>query len=140
MATATEESREECLVQLGKGKPVRDLSERCKELLGATARTGLLARRDSAINKTWNPNEGHDARKYTETTFGHPYDKPNDDKSVGEIFLEGKTPEQQEKIRSSIARTASRGAKVRTEDLVTESDILREKKKELERRSSREKH
>jgi hypothetical protein len=133
-------SRDECLLQLGKGLSVAELSERCKELLGANSKIGVLARRNSSIAKTWNPNDGHNSRSYSEVTFGSPTDAPSQGKSIGEMFLEGKSPEHAEKIRSTIARTASRGAKVRTEELVTEDDVRKEAQKEqLQRRNSREK-
>ena len=140
-------SRDECIAFLRQGKFVTDLSDKCKELLGANSKTGILARRNSAVGRTWNPNDGHNSRSYTETTFGGSYDIPGNAKyageaqSVGEIFLQGKTPEQAEKIKRSIARTASRGAKIRSEELVTEEDVLSEAKKdELQRRASREKN
>ena len=138
-------SRDECIAFLRQGKLINDLSEKCKELLGANSKTGILARRNSAVGRTWNPNDGHNSRSYSETTFGASHDIPNDAKyageaqSVGEIFLQGRTPEHAEKIKRTIARTASRGAKIRTEELVTEEDVMKEAKKtELQRRASRE--
>jgi len=139
-------NRDECIAFLGQGKSISELSERCKELLGANSKIGVLARRNSAVGRTWSPTDGHNQRTYTESTFGSSHDVPNDTKyageakSVGEMFLEGKSPEHAEKIKRTIARTASRGAKIRSEELVTEEDVQKEaKKSELQRRASREK-
>ena len=136
--------REECIAYLGKGHSITELSEKCKEILGANSKVGILARRTSAVGRIWAPSEGHNSRSYSETTFGAPtdiVDQPEHSKSMGEIFLENRTPEQAEKIKKSIARTASRGAKVRTDDVLTSEDILRQKKEfELERRACRERH
>jgi hypothetical protein len=138
----SQQSRDECIAFLGQGHSISELSEKCKELLGANSRVGLLARRNSAVGRTWNPGDGHNSRSYSESTFGSAHDVPGGErKSVGEIFLEGKTPEQTEKIKRSIARTASRGAKIRTEELVTPAEVQKEGKiQELQRRASREKH
>jgi hypothetical protein len=133
-------SRDECIAFLGKGKSVQELSERCKELLGANSKVGLLARRNSAVGRTWSPSDGHNSRSYAETTFGPAQDIPSDSKSVGEIFMEGKSPEAAEKIKKSIARTASRGAKIRTDDVVTHAEIQKEAKVELQKRNSRQNH
>lgn len=133
-------TREDCISLLSKGHALEELPDSCKELLGANSKVGLLARRNSAVGRVWNPAEGHNSRSYTESTFGAPTDNPKDDKSMGEIFLENRTPEEAEKIKKSIARTMSRGAKVRTDDVVTSSEVAKEAAEDqLKRRSSREK-
>jgi len=132
-------TREECIAFLSKGSSLQDLSDACREILGANSKIGILARRNSAVGRVWSPSEGHNARSYVETTFGSPTDIPKDSKSMGEIFLENKTPEQAEKIKKTIARTASRGAKVRTDDVITPEHIEKQAREiQLERRSSRE--
>lgn len=137
--TDSQATRDECIVLLSSGTHFEDLNERCKELLGAVSKTGILARRNSSVGRTWGPSEGHSARtSHSDPMFGEGYDHPTDNKSVGEIFIQNKSPEAREKIRSTIARTASRGGRVRSQELVSEQDINREKAKDLIRRSSRE--
>src|SRR5687768_16155928 len=61
--------REECIAHLGKGHSFAELSERCKEILGANSKVGILARRNSAVGRIWAPSDGHNSRSYSESTF-----------------------------------------------------------------------
>src|SRR5690242_9349556 len=91
------QERDACVAELAQGKPISALSEHCKELLGAVSKTGLIVRRDSAVAKAWNPQDGHGSRSHTDSGLGLSIDKPEDNhKTVGEIFLESKSPEERE--------------------------------------------
>ncbi|GBG29910.1 Hypothetical Protein FCC1311_061302 [Hondaea fermentalgiana] len=114
----------------------------CEEMLTRANRTGLLARRNSRVAKAWDISDGHGVRKMGVTEIPKVLDtvsKSGASQSANDIYLNSRSPEQQEKIRRLHVRTASRGAKPRTHDSFygapeVQKDVRSEVKKELVRR------
>lgn len=123
------------MVDLNAGK---QLTDECIEILRATAKTGLLARRKSSVARVWNPKDGHGTRSITQENpgaVGATHDiATNTQESIHDIYLANKTPEEREKVTVLLARSASRGGKVRGH--VDEKDIQREIEKQLKKRES----
>jgi len=98
------------------------------------------------VAQAWDLTDGHGVRKMNSTEVSGYYDSnPADDKSVHEVFLESKTPEEREKINKLHVRLASRGAKPRNDydafvaSKATQQAVVEETHSELVRRASRRK-
>lgn len=112
-------------------------------MLQAAAKRGLLTRRESRIQKTWQRGE-HGVNRLNPNEVAEPVDNVSINADpVNDIYLHSKTPEQQEKIRRLHVRAASRGAKPRvnydqwTGGADVQGEIRQEFRKELVRRESR---
>lgn len=118
-----------CLIMRGSHMDMEfKTSNECQRILDSTGRTGILARRNSAVNQTWTMQGGHANREsHTDVMGGLGYDVPKDDKSIGELFLENKSPDHQRMIRRAIAKTVMHGGVNRTGDLITPDDVTRER-------------
>lgn len=121
---STQATYESCVAHLTGGKQVHELSVECQRILGAAS--GVLTRRNSGA---WSSKDGHDARQYTSPGVGgvaHDAAKGPGELSISEIYLQNKSPEDQKLVKQKIARTASRGGKVRTDDVVSVEEVERE--------------
>ncbi|KAH9257639.1 hypothetical protein BASA81_004088 [Batrachochytrium salamandrivorans] len=115
---------ESCAAFLTSGKQVADLSPECQKILGQAR--GVLTRRDSGA---WNSKSGHDVRQAPPSAAMYDEVKKENELSISEIYLKNKSPEDQKVIKQKIARTASRGGKVRTDDIVSVEDVEKERAK-----------
>mmetsp|Transcript_42272 Transcript_42272/g.67682 ORF Transcript_42272/g.67682 Transcript_42272/m.67682 type:complete len:172 (-) Transcript_42272:4042-4557(-) len=128
--------------------PAQDFPSLCSKLIENAGTSGLLARRNSRVARTWDISDGHGERKLkaTESVGGGVLDipaNPADAPSASDIYFKSRTPEQQEKIRKLHVRTASRGARPRVDfdKFVSKPEnqqaVVQETSKELTRRASR---
>lgn len=131
---------ESCVSQLTGGKPITSLSTECQKLLGVV--NLILTRRNS--QGPWDAKSGHNSRNYEENGVvgGPSQDRVSDQEkelSVSELYLRSKSPKDQEMIKQKMARTASRGGKVRSEGIISPEDIEKERQKlEKEKKQARE--
>lgn len=123
-ATAAHPTYESCAAFLTAGKQVSELSAECQKILGQAR--GVLTRRDSGA---WSSKSGHDVRQAPPSAAMYDEVKKENELSISEIYLKNKSPEDQKVIKQKIARTASRGGKVRTDDIVSVEDVEQERAK-----------
>jgi hypothetical protein len=120
----------------------------CERLLEGASKAGLLKRRDSRIARTWDITEGHGVRKVgqDEPVPGGVFDhvsNPAIALSAHDIYLSKRSPEEKEKIRKLIVRTASKGGRPRVDmdEFFAKSEnqqsAVMETRKEIQRHASR---
>ena len=95
----------------------------CTLLLDKAARSKLLRRRTSAVGRAWDVPDGHGRQRYSQSEGGAHDNASAGASSVTEMFLAGKSDEAKAKIRHQMARTMSKGGKMRAEASVCAKDV-----------------